>query len=373
MANSEPSADQPNEMHLSQQQTCCPAPVRKVLQRGVVLPAHPLALDARRKLDERSQRALARYYVAAGAGGLAVGVHTTQFQIHNPCSGLLEPVLTIAREEMDRADQSRQKPLVRVAGICGKTAQAVIEAELARDLGYHCGLLNFSEFSAADEPALLAHCRAVARVLPLFGFCLQASLGGLRLSRALWTRFCEIEQVVAIKIAPFNRYQTLDLIHAVADSGRTDIALYTGNDDHIVLDLLLPYSARGTEGQWNLYMVGGLLGHWALWTKKAVELLDQCHHAVANGLGASPQLLLCHTEVTDMNAAIFDATNEFRGCLPGISEVLSRQGLVATNLCLDEEETLSAGQKEEIDRVMAAYPHQRDDAFVAEHLDEWRR
>jgi dihydrodipicolinate synthase/N-acetylneuraminate lyase len=333
---------------------------RARLASGCVIPAHPLALTADRRLDERRQRALSRYYLAAGAGGLAVGVHTTQFAIRNPQVGLFRPVLELAAEEMNRAG----RPLVRIAGICGPTAQAVTEAGLARDLGYDAGLLSLAALSDANVDALVAHSRAVADVLPVVGFYLQPSVGGRVLPYSFWRRFAEIEGVVAIKIAPFNRYQTQDVVRAVIEAGRDDIALYTGNDDAIVADLLTPFRFAGRERR----IVGGLLGHWSVWTRRAVELLDRCRLAAA-----TPDLLRLGVEVTDSNAAFFDAANAFRGCIAGLHEVLRRQGLLEGLWCLDAHETLGPGQLAEIDRVYAAYPHLNDDEFVARHRDEWLR
>ena len=333
---------------------------RTSLQHGLAIPAHPLALNAQRKLDERRQRALARYYIAAGVGGLAVGVHTTQFAIRDPQIGLFKPVLELAKEEMDRA----KKPLVRIGGICGATPQAVGEAELLRELGYHAGLLSLGALPAAGENERIAHCRAVAEVLPIVGFYLQPSVGGRVLPHSFWRRFAEIENVVAIKMAPFNRYQTLDVVRAVIEAGRDDIALYTGNDDNIVADFLTPYRFAGKERR----IVGGLLGHWSVWTQRAVQLLEQCRYAEATS-----SLLRLGIEVTDSNAAFFDAANAYHGCIAGLHEVLRRQGLLEGLWCLNEHESLSPGQMEEIDRVYAAYPHLNDDAFVAEHRDEWLR
>jgi dihydrodipicolinate synthase/N-acetylneuraminate lyase len=326
---------------------------RARLASGCVIPAHPLALTADRRLDERRQRALTRYY-------LAVGVHTTQFAIRNPQVGLFRPVLELAAEEMNRAG----RPLVRIAGICGPTAQAVTEAGLARDLGYDAGLLSLAALSDANVDALVAHSRAVADVLPVVGFYLQPSVGGRVLPYSFWRRFAEIEGVVAIKIAPFNRYQTQDVVRAVIEAGRDDIALYTGNDDAIVADLLTPFRFAGRERR----IVGGLLGHWSVWTRRAVELLDRCRLAAA-----TPDLLRLGVEVTDSNAAFFDAANAFRGCIAGLHEVLRRQGLLEGLWCLDAHETLGPGQLAEIDRVYAAYPHLNDDEFVARHRDEWLR
>jgi dihydrodipicolinate synthase/N-acetylneuraminate lyase len=331
---------------------------RSALRSGLAIPAHPLALTADRRLDERHQRALSRYYLAAGAGGLAVGVHTTQFAIRDPRIGLFEPVLSLVAEEMNRAAH----PVVRIGGVCGPTAQAVKEAALLNQLGYDAALLSLGAMRNADDAVLLAHCRAVAEVLPLVGFYLQPGVGGRILSFAFWRSFAEIENVVAIKIAPFNRYQTLDVVRAVAESGRDDIALYTGNDDNIIADLLTPFPVSGRD----LRIVGGLLGHWSVGTKRAVELLDQCRRAQVTA-----DLLRLGVEVTDSNAAFFDAANGFRGCIAGLHEVLRRQGLLRGIWCLDKNETLSPGQKEEIDRVCRAYPHLSDNDFVEQHRDAW--
>lgn len=333
---------------------------RQELRRGLAIPAHPLALNAARRLDERRQRALSRYYIAAGVGGLAVGVHTTQFAIRDAGIGLFKPVLELAAEEMKRAP----RPAVRIGGICGVTRQAVAEAQLLSDLGYHAGLLSLGALRDADEEELIAHCRAVAEVLPVIGFYLQPSVGGRVLPFTFWRSFAEIENVVAIKIAPFNRYQTLDVVRAVVSAGRDDIALYTGNDDNIVADFLTPFPFNGTSRR----IVGGLLGHWSVWTRRAVELHERCR-----GADATPELLRLGVEVTDANAAFFDAANGFRGCIAGLHEVLRRQGLLEGIWCLDENETLSPGQLAEIDRVQRAYPHLHDDCFVAKHRDEWLR
>lgn len=349
--------------------------LRDALLQGLVIPAHPLALTAQRKLDEPRQRALSRYYLAAGAGGLAVGVHTTQFAIREPKHGLYRPVLEIAGEEMDRfeaglhAGPEPSDGPVRIAGICGKIGQAAREAELARDLRYHAGLLSLGAMKDASEDELIDHVRAVAAVIPIIGFYLQPAVGGRILPYSFWRRFAEIENVVAIKIAPFNRYQTLDVVRAVAESGRDDIALYTGNDDNIVMDLVTPLRFGGRE----MRIVGGLLGHWACWTQRAVELLKECHLATNDKGQMTSDLLRKSIEVTDANAAFFDAANGFAGCIAGIHEVLRRQGLLEGTWCLDEDETLSPGQAEEIDRVYRAYPHLNDDAFVREHVEEWLR
>jgi dihydrodipicolinate synthase/N-acetylneuraminate lyase len=347
---------------------CLDNSIRTRLMEGVVIPAHPLALDASRRLDERRQRGLSRYYAASGAGGLAVGVHTTQFAIRDPKVGLFAPVLSLAREEMDSADARGGAPLARIGGICGASAQATKEAALLGDLGYHAGLLSLAALNAASEDELIAHCRAVGEVLPLIGFYLQPAVGGRVLSYAFWRRFAELESVAAIKIAPFNRYQSLDVVRAVMDSGREDIVLYTGNDDTIVMDLVTPYSFGGVPRR----IVGGLLGHWAVWTRQAVALLAECK-AASNEEGLSERLLRRSVEVTDSNAAFFDAAHGFAGCIAGLHEVLRRQGLLEGIWCLDPEEGLSPGQAEAIDRVYRCYPHLNDDEFVAEHRDTWLR
>lgn len=348
-----------------------PADVRRVLNRGVVIPAHPLALTARRALNERRQRTLSRYYIACGVGGLAVGVHTTQFQIRDPQIGLFRPVLQLAREEMDLADTRRNLPLVRIAGVCGRTSQAMNEAELVRDMGYHIALLSLSDMNDADDDRLIEHCRQIGQVLALMGFYLQPAVGGRLLSYKFWRRFFELPCVVAVKIAPFNRYQTLDVIRAVVDAGRDDVALYTGNDDNIVMDLLTPYRLkRGTQVV-ERRIVGGLLGHWSVWTRRAVELLDECHRVVTEGGEVPPDLLARSVEITDANAAFFDAANGFAGCIAGLHEVLRRQGLLEGIWCLNPQETLGKGQIQEIDRVYRAYPHLHDDAFVEAHKDQW--
>jgi dihydrodipicolinate synthase/N-acetylneuraminate lyase len=333
----------------------------------------PLALTAERRLDERRQRALCRYYLAAGAGGLAVGVHTTQFAIREPRHGLLRSVLALVADELGRREMATGARPVRVAGVCGATAQAIAEATLARELGYHAGLLSVAALRQADDDALLAHCRAVAEVLPLFGFYLQPAVGGRVLSYHFWWRFAEIERVAAIKIAPFNRYRTLDVVRAVAEAGRDDIALYTGNDDQIVLDLLTPFRFRVGGRTIERRIVGGLLGQWAVWTQRAVQLLEECHALAGQGSAVPAELLRRANEITDANAAVFDAANDFAGCVPGIHAVLRRQGLLAGTWCLDSHETLGPGQAEEIERVYRAYPHLADDDFVAQHRDEWLR
>lgn len=336
--------------------------VRARLNAGIVIPAHPLALTERRTLDERYQRALTRYYMDAGAGGLAVGVHTTQFAIRK--HGLYEPVLELAAHTASSWFSGAPR-CVLIAGVIGTTSQAVREAQLAHDLGYDAILLSLGALQDADDDQLLSHCRVVAEMLPLFGFYLQPAVGGRVLSRAFWRRFAEIENAWAVKIAPFNRYQTLDVVQAVAESGRGDIALYTGNDDNIIPDLLTPYPVPGGS---NRRIVGGLLGQWAVWTQRAANLLER----VKRDAGAPATTWLRESAaMTDANGAIFDAAHGFAGCIPGIHEILRRQGLMRGIWCLDPAETLSAGQADEIDRVCRNYPELADDAFVRENLDRW--
>jgi dihydrodipicolinate synthase/N-acetylneuraminate lyase len=321
------------------------------LRKGVVIPAHPLALTAERKLDERRQVVLTRYYCDAGAGGVAVGVHTTQFAIRD--AGLYRPVLELA------AAAIADRPLIKVAGICGQTPQAVAEATVAREAGYDLGLLSLAALKDAADAELLAHSCAVAAEIPLFGFYLQPAVGGRILSYDFWRRFCEIEAVAAIKVAPFNRYQTLDVVRAVQASGRAgEIALYTGNDDNIIPDLLI-------------HFCGGLLGQWAVWTRRAVELLERIHCCRAAGGPGAAALLAESAALTDANAALFDARNGFAGCIAGIHEILRRQGLLAGRWCLDPAEDLSPDQMAQIDRITAAYPQLNDDDFVRQNLDRW--
>ena len=333
--------------------------VRGKLLSGGVIPAHPLALTADRKLDEHRQRALTRYYLAAGARGIAVGVHTTQFAIRNPKFGLLRPVLELA------ADETRGRDVVTIAGVCGKLPQAQQEAELAVTLGYDAALLSLADLRNEPTTGLLEHARCIASIIPIIGFYLQTTVGGFALPYRFWRELAEIENLVAIKIAPFNRYQTLDVARAVAESGRArEIALYTGNDDHIILDLLSEFDFGGEQ----VCFSGGLLGQWAVWTKAAV-----CHfeRAKSHSPADIAESLILANQLTDANAAIFDPAHDFRGCIPGIHEILRRQGLLQGRWCLDPNEDLSPGQAEEIDRVCQAYPQLQDDMFVKEYLDEW--
>ena len=339
--------------------------VSTLLQEGTVIPAHPLALDADRRLDEKRQRGLTRYYMASGAGGIAVGVHTTQFEIRDPKINLYRRVLELAAGEVEAAHLSR--PFIKVAGIVGPTKQAVTEAETAARLGYHLGLLSMGGLEDLTEPQILERVKAVAEIIPVFGFYLQPSVGGRIFSYDFWYRFAMIREVHAIKVAAFNRYQTLDVVRAVCASGRhTEIALYTGNDDNIVADLLTTYRFGDVEKGF----VGGLLGHWAVWTHKAVALLEEVKQCRSNGMASAGELLTRGIEVTDMNAAIFDPAHSFHGCIPGIHEVLRRQGLLEGRWCLNPAEELSPGQLEEIDRVCRAYPHLTDDDFVRELLEQ---
>lgn len=327
-----------------------------------MIPAHPLALNSARKLDERRQRALTRYYLASGSGGLAVGVHTTQFAIRDPNCGLLRPVLELAMDEM------RAHPIVKIAGACGPVAQALQEAELAKSLGYDAVLLSLGALTSATVADLIAHSRAVASIIPIVGFYLQPAVGGRVLPFDFWVRLAEIDNLVAVKIAPFNRYQTLDVVRAVAQSGRaSEISLYTGNDDSIIFDLLTEFSVANE----TVRIVGGLLGHWAVWTSIAVSQLKRIQQIIASSANIHRELLTLAWQVTDSNSALFDPANGFRGCIAGIHEVLRRQGLMEGRWCLDPKEDLSPGQVEEIDRVCQMYPHLQDDLFVRTHIDEW--
>jgi dihydrodipicolinate synthase/N-acetylneuraminate lyase len=337
----------------------------------MVIPAHPLALTPQRNLDEKHQRALTRYYHAAGAGGLAVGVHTTQFEIRNPKFGLYQPVLELASETITACDQQTGRKTVKIAGIIGLTEQAVNEASLAREIGYHLGLLSLAALKEASVDELVKHCQLVAKEIPLIGFYLQPAVGGRLLPYSFWQRFVEIPNVVAIKIAPFNRYYTIDVVRAVAESGRaSEISLYTGNDDHILLDLVSTYEIVTSNGPEKIGFNGGLLGHWACWTRRAVEQLA-CSKELREKVQIPAEYLSLANQVTDCNAAFFDTANQFAGCIPGIHEVLRRQGLMAGLESLNPAECLSLGQVEEIDRVHKSYPHLNDDGFVEEHLHEW--
>jgi hypothetical protein len=342
-------------------------------RRGVVIPALPLALDAERRLLPRYQRGLIRYYMDAGAGGIAVGVHTTQFEIREPGIDLYEPVLALASETIDKYGR-KDIPPMKIAGVCGKTAQAVDEAELAHSLGYHACLLSLAALKNANQDEMIAHCRAVAECMPVIGFYLQTAVGGRVLPYDFWRQFAEIDNILAIKMAPFNRYQTLDVVRAVCDAGReNDITLYTGNDDNILVDLLTPFEISTPEGIKQIRIKGGLLGHWAVWTRKAAALLGAVHAIAENNTPVPPEILTLAAQITDANGVFFDAANNFAGCIPGIHEVLRRQGLMAGIWCLNRHEDLSPGQSRQIDRIYRSYPHLNDDDFVKENLERWLR
>jgi dihydrodipicolinate synthase/N-acetylneuraminate lyase len=344
-----------------------PPAVLSLLREGTVIPAHPLALGPDRQFDEQSQRAISRYYLDAGSGGLAVGVHSTQFAIREV--GLYRPVLELA---VETAHEWSDRPLVMIAGAIGKTAQAVEEARTARALGYHAVLLSLAALKGASEDELIEHCSAVAQEMPLVGFYLQTAVGGIPLSRSFWARFASIDNVVAIKVAPFNRYRTLDVAFGVVEAQAEErITLYTGNDDHIVADLVTPMVVRTGNREVTLRFKGGLLGHWSVWTRGAAQLLERLKLSVSNGALPAEALAL-DSFVTDCNSVVFDVDHDFAGCIPGCHEILRRQGLMRSIECLDPEEKLSPGQGEGIDRLYATYPELHDDAFVAANLDRWR-
>ncbi len=342
--------------------------IKSILQKGIVIPAHPLALQPDLTIDEARQRALTRYYIASGAGGIAIGVHTTQFEIRKAEFNLLEPVLKIAAEEIEQS--SKRSTFIKVAGICGPTENAVQEAKLAIQYGYHLGLLSMGGLQDYSEEELIKRTRSVAEIIPVFGFYLQPAAGGRIFSYDFWRSFVEIPNVHAIKVAAFNRYQTLDVVRAVCHSSRpNEIALYTGNDDNIVADLLTAYEFEVNGEKIIKRFTGGLLGHWAVWTTKAVELLEEIKQCIENNDAGVEKLLAKGIEVTDMNAAIFDPQHSFKGCIAGIHEILYRQGLMQYRLCLDPKEKLSVGQEEEINRILKDYEHLTDDDFVKEFIE----
>ena len=344
-----------------------PPAVLSLLREGTVVPAHPLALGPDRQFDEQSQRAISRYYLDAGSGGLAVGVHSTQFAIREV--GLYRPVLELA---IETAREWSDRPLVMIAGAVGKTAQAVEEARTARALGYHAVLLSLAALKGASEDELIEHCTAVAQEMPLVGFYLQTAVGGIPLSRSFWARFASIDNVVAIKVAPFNRYRTLDVAFGVAQAQAEErVTLYTGNDDHIVADLVTPMVVRTGNREVTLRFKGGLLGHWSVWTRGAVKLLERLKVSVSSG-AMPPEVLALDSFVTDCNSVVFDVEHDFAGCIPGCHEILRRQGLMRSTECLDPGEKLSPGQSAGIDRLYETYPELHDDAFVAANLDRWR-
>ncbi len=347
-----------------------PGNIIDTLHKGAVIPALPLALNKNRRLDERRQRALIRYYLDAGAGGVAVAVHTTQFAIRSPEVDLFVPLLEIAREEFDRFTQKSGKPVIRISGVIGKTPQAVKEAAAGLDRGFHAVLLSLAAFQDSSNKDLLNHCKEIAKIIPLVGFYLQPAVGGRILDVHFWREFARIPGVIAIKIAPFNRYYTFDVVRGVAESGRADeIALYTGNDDNILIDLLSEYQINAGDKIIKKRIVGGLLGHWAVWTKSAVDLLESVHNGKFDNDVRNTMILA--NKITDCNAAFFDTANNFRGCITGLHEVLRRQGLFDGIWTIDRDEKLSPGQKEEIDRVYRAYPELNDDDFVAANIDRW--
>ena len=342
-----------------------------ILLEGTVIPAIPLALDSNRKFNEKRQRVLIKYYLAAGVGGVAVAVHTTQFAIRDPKIALFEPVLKVIKEEIDAYEKETDKTIVRVAGVCGPVEQAVNEAKLAKNLGFDAVLLSPGGLKDYTEDQIIDRTKDVATIIPVIGFYLQPSVGGRLFSFNYWQRLCEIDNVIALKSAPFNRYQTLDLVRAAAMSSRADkIALYTGNDDNIVIDLLTKYKFTENGKIYEKRFVGGLLGHWAVWTNTVVKLYEQIKEASTKEY-IPANLLTLASEVTDANAAIFDTVNNFKGCIPGIHEVLRRQGIMKGIWCLDKDEKLSVSQVEEIDRVYRMYPHLNDDTFVSENLLRW--
>jgi len=334
----------------------------QLLHEGTVIPAIPLVLDNNRKFNPQGQRLLVNYYLAAGSGGVAVGVHTTQFEIRQPQYNLLEPVLSCAIDVIKEFEKANGKHIVKVAGVCGETEQAVSEAVLAKKLGFDAVLLSPGGLSHCDDAYLLERTRQVAGIMPVIGFYLQTAVGGRALPYEYWRKLAEIEGLAAIKCAAFDRYQTIDVMRGVSDSSRADkIAMYTGNDDTIVFDLVSSYNFGGRE----IRFVGGLLGHWSVWTRKTVEIFDEIKRAVREG-AISARLMLLANQVTDANAAFFDAKNSFAGCIAGLHEVLRRQGLMQNIYCLNPNEALSPGQLKEIDRVYRAYPHLNDDEFVKE-------
>lgn len=346
--------------------------ISDIIRRGTVIPATPLALDSRRRFDERRQRALMRYYIDSGVGGIAVGMHFTQFEIRTPGIDLFEPVLRVCSDEIDRYSAATGKTIAKVAGINGRTASALKQAEKARELGYHFGIVSMAAFGGAMEQEMIHHVRELAQVMPLFGFYLLTGVGGIKLPYTFWRDFVEIDNIAGIKIAPFDRYGTVDVARAVADAGReNDITLYTGNDESILYDFLTPFRFGPPESARTVRIRGGLLGQWACWTKRAVELHAKLLETADSGVSIPPEMLTLSAQVTDANAALFDPLHNFSGSIPGVNEILRRQGLLEGIWTLKRDEVLSPGQYEEIDRVCAAYPHLTDDDFVRENLDRW--
>jgi len=352
--------------------TDLPPAVLEIIRRGTVIPATPLALNARRQFDERRQRALMRYYIDAGAGGIAVGMHFTQFEIRTPGIDLFEPVLRVCADEIDRYSAQTGRVVAKIAGINGRTASALRQAGQARDLGYHFGIASMAAFSGAMEQEMIHHMRELAKVMPMFGFYLLTGVGGIKLPYSFWRELVEIENIVGIKIAPFDRYATVDVARALADAGRdTDITLYTGNDDSILYDFVTPFRFGPPASARTVRIRGGLLGQWACWTQRAVELHARLLRVAERLEPITPELLTLSAQITDANAALFDPAHNFAGSIPGVNEILRRQGLLEGIWTLKRDEGLSPGQSQEIDRVCAAYPHLTDDEFVAANLDRW--
>jgi len=347
-------------------------PLLDLIRQGTVIPATPLALNARRQLDERRQRALMRYYIEAGAGGVAVGMHFTQFEIRVPGIDLFEPLLRLCGEEIERSSQKSGRPVVKVAGFSGRTEDALRQARIARDMGYHVGIASMAAFQGMMEQEMIHHMRELSKVMPMFGFYLLTGVGGIKLPYSFWRELVEIENVIGIKIAPFDRYGTINVTRALADSGRDqEVTLYTGNDDSILYDFVTPYRFGPTETARTVRIRGGLLGQWACWTKRAVELHERLRKISENGEAIAPDLLTLSAQITDANAALFDPAHQYAGSIPGVNEILRRQGFLEGIWTLKRDEVLSPGQLEEIDRVCAAYPHLTDDDFVHQNLERW--
>jgi len=349
-----------------------PKPVLDLIRQGTVIPATPLALNSSRQFDERRQRALMRYYIDAGVGGIAVGMHFTQFEIRTPGIDLFESVLSVCADEIDRYSAKTGRTIAKIAGFNGRTETALKQAQIARDLGYHFGIASMAAFAGAMEQEMIHHVRELAKIMPMFGFYLLTGVGGIKLQYTFWRQLVEIENVVGIKIAPFDRYGTVDVARALADAGReNEITLYTGNDDSILYDFITPFRFGPPESARTVRIRGGLLGQWACWTKRAVELHARMLRVVDGSEEITPELLTLSAQITDANAALFDPAHNFAGSIPGVNEILCRQGFLEGNWTLKRDEVLSPGQHQEIDRVCAAYPHLTDDAFVAENLTRW--
>ncbi|MDR1933330.1 MAG: dihydrodipicolinate synthase family protein [Spirochaetales bacterium] len=339
---------------------------------GTVIPAIPLALDEKRRFDEKRQKALVRYYIDAGAGGIAIGVHTTQFEIRRPEYGLFRPVLDLVSKTIDEHAAKRNKKIIKIGGICGRTPQALREASFLRENGFHAGLLSMADFAEDPVDVMIGHVREVAAAIPVFGFYLQPSVGGRVLSYGFWREMACVENVIGIKIAPFNRYRTIDVVRAVCDAGRENaLVLYTGNDDSIVSDLLTEYRIVSDGKEKRVRIKGGLLGQWSVWTRSAAQLFERVRGIAEQNLPIPQDLPALGVQLTDANAVIFDAAHNFAGCIPGIHEVLRRQGLLAGTWCLNPSQVLSPGQSAALDRIYASYPHLSDDDFVKTHLGEW--